>query len=421
MNLVPFLMSFLASRAKLAIAPITAAGSCHPSLLLLALLKGLTLAQCLYVLTDDNFPAVREVRFNAGHVSCLMEIAKETPAIPDERTTMLRVLAAGVLSNISPLPPAMPAAQVDIEGDILLPLLQPIISSISLVDSVNSVHTLLAKEVRLSIHQRSVWLKLCLCSRECHLWKICRSKARQSPTTSLRRKQNSRRSRASSGRSNFLWKSSPACVLLYLILRRPFPREAKKVMDCAYTFQDTFILTMYGADDDDMQEDDMDGPDAEDADSDVEEEAELMTDEPNGLPSGDSTFAQLSPLLEPLLHLAQPTALSFPPPDGPSPHPPTTSALGAVHICALECLNNLFLGLGAAQRPAISANSQAGTAVWGQVWAALQAAGTIEGAGQERRRDMWETGVGVLWGVASVWKGVLVSRTSVPKLMLQAD
>jgi hypothetical protein len=178
---------------------------------------------------------------------------------------------------------------------------------------------------------------------------------------------------------------------------------------------------MYGADDDDMQEDDMDGPDAEDADSDVEEEAELMTDEPNGLPSGDSTFAQLSPLLEPLLHLAQPTALSFPPPDGPSPHPPTTSALGAVHICALECLNNLFLGLGAAQRPAISANSQAGTAVWGQVWAALQAAGPIEGAGQERRRDMWETGVGVLWGIASVWKGVLVSRTSGSKLMLEAD
>jgi hypothetical protein len=160
-----------------------------------------------------------------------------------------------------------------------------------------------------------------------------------------------------------------------------------------------------------MEGDEDDNFDAEDADQDVEEEADLMADDStraNGLPSGDATFAQLSPLLEPLLHLAHPTALSFPPPDGPSPHPPTTSALGAVHVCALECLNNLFLGLAAAQRPAISANAQAGTSVWNQVWAALQAVGTVEGRGQERRRDMWENGVGVLWGISNVWKGVLV-------------
>jgi hypothetical protein len=122
----------------------------------LALLKGLTAAQCLYVLTDDNFPAVREVRFNAGHVACLIEIAKEAqqPVPADQRAVMLRVLAAGVLNNISPLPPAMPAAQVDIETEILLPLLQPIISSVSLPDCANNVEALLSKEVTLLFHMR---------------------------------------------------------------------------------------------------------------------------------------------------------------------------------------------------------------------------------------------------------------------------
>jgi hypothetical protein len=63
----------------------------------LALLKSLTAAQCLYVLTDDNFPAVREIRFDAGYVTCLMEITKEAyqPEVVDQRAVMLRVLVAG--------------------------------------------------------------------------------------------------------------------------------------------------------------------------------------------------------------------------------------------------------------------------------------------------------------------------------------
>jgi hypothetical protein len=53
------------------------------------------------VLTDDNFPAAREVKFNAGYVSCLVDIAKEGINQPhvdsvDPRTTMLQVLAAGM-------------------------------------------------------------------------------------------------------------------------------------------------------------------------------------------------------------------------------------------------------------------------------------------------------------------------------------
>lgn len=53
------------------------------------------------MLTDDNFPAAREVKFNAGYVSCLVDIAKEGINQPqvdsvDPRTTMLQVLAAGM-------------------------------------------------------------------------------------------------------------------------------------------------------------------------------------------------------------------------------------------------------------------------------------------------------------------------------------
>ena len=115
-------------------------------------------------------------------------------------------------------------------------------------------------------------------------------------------------------------------------------------------------------------------------------------------------------LVAPLLRLVQPTALSFPPVGAPSPHPPTTSALGAIHVSALECLNNIFLSMATslAGRPSGLA-SENGRTVFDAVWGALGAVGTeISGAGQERRKEMWDIGVGVLWGVGNVWKGGLV-------------
>jgi hypothetical protein len=43
------------------------------------------------------------------------------------------------------------------------------------------------------------------------------------------------------------------------------------------------------------------------------------------------------------------------------------------------------------------------------VWAALESVGTEIARGQERKQEMWEIGVGVLWGVGNIWKGNLVS------------
>lgn len=115
-------------------------------------------------------------------------------------------------------------------------------------------------------------------------------------------------------------------------------------------------------------------------------------------------------LVAPLLKLLNPTALSFPPLGSPSPHPPTTSALSAIHISALECLNNIFLSMATSLggRPSGLAPEN-GRMVFDAVWRALGAVGTeISGAGQERRKDMWDIGVGVLWGVGNIWKGSLL-------------
>lgn len=122
-----------------------------------------------------------------------------------------------------------------------------------------------------------------------------------------------------------------------------------------------------------------------------------------------SSVTLLPSLVPSLLALIQPTTLSFPPLAAPSPHPPTTSALSAIHISAMECLNNIFLSLATSSSPSVSADVEAGNKVWNGVWGSLGVVGTELGLGQERRMEMWEIGVGVLWGVAIVWKGTLVS------------
>ena len=117
----------------------------------------------------------------------------------------------------------------------------------------------------------------------------------------------------------------------------------------------------------------------------------------------------LPSLVLPLLALLQPTSLSFPPLAAPSLHPPTTSALSAIHISALECLNNVFLSLSSSPNSNLSADKDSGCKIWDDVWSALAIAGTETGLGQERRQEMWDVAVGVLWGIGSIWKGSLVS------------
>jgi hypothetical protein len=114
----------------------------------------------------------------------------------------------------------------------------------------------------------------------------------------------------------------------------------------------------------------------------------------------------LPTLLEPLLALIQPTELSF---SVPSPHPPTTSALSAIHVAAFECLSNAFLALAAAPAAA-AADVQVGQRVWTTVWTALAGAGNPADAAQgSARAVVWDVAVGVLWGVGSIWPGKIAS------------
>jgi hypothetical protein len=127
--------------------------------------------------------------------------------------------------------------------------------------------------------------------------------------------------------------------------------------------------------------------------------------------SENSNTTFLTTLVTPLLTLIQPTALSFPPLASPSPHPPTTSALSALHISALECLNNVFLSLTTSPNLNISSDASSGHTVWDGIWSALSLIGTQTGLGQERRQEAWNIAVGVLWGVGRIWKGSIVSFT----------
>jgi hypothetical protein len=71
-------------------------------------------AQCLYVLTDDNQPAIDDVRASSSYLSCLYDIARaqgklqdpkgKTPAAAEERAITLSILACGPLLGADALP-----------------------------------------------------------------------------------------------------------------------------------------------------------------------------------------------------------------------------------------------------------------------------------------------------------------------------
>ncbi|GLB35792.1 putative ARM repeat-containing protein [Lyophyllum shimeji] len=359
-HLVPFLMSFLAARHKIPLAPVTAA------------------AHCLYVLTDDNYPAIADVRADAGYISCLLEIARPGEATngkakepSDPRSTTLKVLCAGILRNVSPLPPPAVASSVDIDRDIVLPLLQPVISCISLPDISKAVMDLVARQ----------------------------ASGPQIEKLSLKHTPKSDH------------KSNEELELERLEANLRTVQLALEILTgaCATLPDPENDVPEKGAENGSEDEDD------EDLDVD-ESDADMKEDTPT---AGAPSPSFLPTLVAPLLALIQPTSLSFPPLASPSVHPPTTSALSAVHISALECLNNLFLSLATSPYPGVSSDNEAGRKVWDEVWAALAAVGTETGPGQERRQGMWHLAVGVLWGVGNVWKGSLIPNEEQVKLLMQ--
>ena len=152
---------------------------------------------------------------------------------------------------------------------------------------------------------------------------------------------------------------------------------------------------------------------------DPEEEADdrMSTDE-TPTPS-QSNRSQFVFLVSPLLSLIKPTHLSFPPPGSPSIHPPTTSALGAIHLCALECLNNLFLSLATSHRSPTDTEKVQGTTIWDSLWAALEKVGDPRSAKMTKEQKLfWETAIGVLWGASIIFKGVIIPEEDQVQLLV---
>ena len=99
------------------------------------------------MLTDDNPPAAEELRTNGSYTSVLLSVAQNQPATDDIRGLILKVLATGILQNISPLPPLTAASAVDTEDEIVFPLLQPLLTSISLLEASQQIQALVEKQV----------------------------------------------------------------------------------------------------------------------------------------------------------------------------------------------------------------------------------------------------------------------------------
>jgi len=151
-------------------------------------------------------------------------------------------------------------------------------------------------------------------------------------------------------------------------------------------------------------------------DSEEDADARMATDETPT--ASQPNLSQFTFLVPPLLSLIEPTHLSFPPPGSPSIHPPTTSALGAIHLCALECLNNLFLSLATSRRSLTDAEKAQGATIWSSLWATLDRVGDPRAAkSTKEQKTFWETAIGVLWGASIVFKGAIVPEEGQVELL----
>ena len=129
------------------------------------------------MLTDDNQIAIDEVRSDTGYSSCLLDIVRghdpkgKSKDLSRDRFETLKVLCcgkilwieiqgitvhlwAGIVSNVSPLPPPSAASTLDVNNDLLVPVLVPVISSVSLDEVAQQVYELVTRQVSYTVkHQ----------------------------------------------------------------------------------------------------------------------------------------------------------------------------------------------------------------------------------------------------------------------------
>ncbi|KAG8736333.1 hypothetical protein FRC10_009456 [Ceratobasidium sp. 414] len=392
-------MAFLVNRAKLPTHVVYAA------------------AQCLYVLSEDNPPAIQSIRSESEYIACLVAIstAHQAPN-DDERDVGIRVLscggftrlanvfkvdvwAIGTLRNISPLPAAMNASSIDIDRAIALPLITPILSY-SVQDAVTEVQSTLAEP------------PAPLPNPSLKHAKLPKSDHKTPAEVVLERVER---------RLRIMQLALEILTGVCAQMPDPEPVEEDMVEEEMDEMEDDEGIIENGVTDDD----------AMDADASID-----------GPPEADSSSVSLLRTLTPLLlALSTPTTMSFPPPTT-SPanttaivtptsnvsssalqHPPTTSALVAVHLSALECLSNLLLSFPASDSgPVNPAVRDVAVAAWSQAWPALRTVLSAAPSNSDRRAEVSIAALGALWGLARLARGVVVPvREHVETLVQIAD
>ncbi|KAG8896017.1 hypothetical protein FRB99_000220, partial [Tulasnella sp. 403] len=290
-----------------------------------------------------------------------------------EEKVALKVLACGILKNISPIPVIAPRPPIEFEKTIAVPLLVPLLGY-SLEDASARVQELVATDEKGSKN-------LDLTPGTDH---------KTSAEEELARIESQLRTIALA-----LEIMTTVCAKLP-DLDPPSADEGR-----------------YIGEEEETMDDDVDKFDEDDQ---MPTETADETPKTTITASQNTTLPLLSQLTQPLLHLARPTALSFPPASSQPIHPPTTSALGTVHTRAFECLNNLFLGMNPDETPLPEGTAAQAVGVWRDVWTVLAAVGkqsewtlgTGGSAAVQTRLEIWEIAVGALWGLARIGKGELV-------------
>ncbi|KDN49105.1 hypothetical protein RSAG8_02458, partial [Rhizoctonia solani AG-8 WAC10335] len=364
-SLIPFLMAFLINRAKLPRQVVHAA------------------AQCLYVLSEDNAPAIQNIRSESEYIACLVAISNASQGPNDDEWDIgTRVLACGSLRNISPLPAALNASAIDIDRSIALPLITPLLSY-SLDEAVGEVQKTLADPPAPQPQNNS--LKFA---------KLPKSDDKTPAELVLERIER---------RLRVLQLSLE--ILTGVCAQLPDPEPVTEEID------DDEDMDAEGEFEDEIIQDGM-----EDAPMDQEST-------PINPPEADQNSIKLLNTLTPLLlSLSTPTSMSFPPPTTITTeptHPPTTSALTAVHISALECLSNLLLSFPTSDTgPVNPATADVAVAAWPRAWSTLNSSINAP-LSADRRLELSVAALGVLWGLARLARGVLVPQKEQVELLVQ--
>ena len=308
----------------------------------------------------------------------------------------------GILRNVSPLPSPGIASDIDIDKDIVMPLLKPVIASVSLTDATNKA---------LELVDSSVWsLRLIrnYLHSSFHFLQNSDATIKKTPQKDAPKSDHKTEYEADLERLESTLRTVQLALEILTGVCATLPDPGPEAAEEEGAEEDDGMrLHAFPSinSQTDFFQDVMSG---EDTNMDMQE---------NPASSPSSSFLPI--LVQPLLALIHPTPLSFPPKMGPSPHPPMTSALSAIHVAAFECLNNIFLSLFTTANPAVTEDQNSGRKIWNEVWSALTAVGTESGPGQERRHEIWELATGVLWGIGNVWKGSLIPDDEQVKTLIQ--